>query len=194
MAQGLNVAGKIFMINDNFNITCYSCNVADFNASHVSMFFFVGFFNSPHPLPPASCQTPLSCILVRCADQLGTIRRRFADDMPCTKRATIGRGQTLSLNTRPQHLPLKTKSSCVTSASCIPVQLHCTVTSSFIACSVATGFKRDKKWNAFFSRRNRLQPNTVSSSSCILECILLNSVHARFLLERKHCSNNSRSC
>ena len=149
VAQGLNVAGKIFMINDNFNITCYSCNVADFNASHVSMFFFVGFFNSPHPLPPASCQTPLSCILVRCADQLGTIRRRFADDMPCTKRATIGRGQTLSLNTRPQHLPLKTKSSCVTSASCIPVQLHCTVMSSFIACSVATGFKRDKKWNAF---------------------------------------------
>jgi hypothetical protein len=47
VAQGLSF-WQVFMINGNFNITCYSCNVADFNASHVSMFFFVGFFNSPH--------------------------------------------------------------------------------------------------------------------------------------------------
>jgi hypothetical protein len=71
-----------------------------------NVFFLWGFSTRP-TLPPASCQTPRSCISVRCADQLGTIQRRFAADMPCTKRATIWRSQTLGLNTRPQHLPPK---------------------------------------------------------------------------------------
>jgi hypothetical protein len=56
VAQGLNVAGKVFMINDNFNITCYSCNVADFNASHVSMVFLCGVFQ----LAPPSATRELS--------------------------------------------------------------------------------------------------------------------------------------
>ena len=47
---------QVFMINGNFNITCYSCNVADFNASHVSMFFLCGVFQ----LAPPSATRELS--------------------------------------------------------------------------------------------------------------------------------------